>query len=391
MNKNPAGTPNPLNPVAPSEPIISTPVAERASQGEPRISGVNTATEEPEAEIKKPGAEKPAQKKSKKPVIITAIVLILLAIGAAVAAILILNPFGTHDAVPAAISKLFTSGMPENVKMSGTVTTFDNNKDSVSPSIMMNFSTEINTKTGENIADATVNATLPGSAETLAFNVNEIHTQGSDLYLKLGGVAALKDFSAVFETIDDEWIKIQDSEFSGVSSMVPTNTDVTCLIDAAGKLGQYGNDFVAIYNANSFVEYSTADINIDRKSSPLYRLYFSPAKLAGFVNSLDGSGFANELMACAGETAVNEDVTEAEMIEVVKSIPTIYVEIDDKDNFTRVYLSVSSEDGLSGAVADISFEYPASAVKIEEPEHYITLGEFLAQLLTDFFGEDVTE
>lgn len=391
MNENPAGTPNPLNPVTPSEPIISTPVAERVNQGEPRISGTNTAAEEPEAEIKKPRTEKPARKKSKKPAIITAIVLILLAIGAAVAAILILNPFGTHDAVPAAISKLFTSGMPENVKMSGTVTTFDNNKDSVSPSIMMNFSTEINTKTGENIADATASATLPGSAETLAFNINEIHTKGGDLYLKLGGVAALKDFSAVFKTIDDEWIKIQDSEFSGVSSMVPTDTDATCLIDVAGKLGQYGKDFVALYNANPFVEYSTADINIDQKSNPLYRLYFSPAKLAGFVNSLSGSGFANELMACAGEVAVNEDATEAEMTEVVKSIPTIYVEIDDKDNFTRVYLSVSSEDGLSGAVADISFEYPTSAVKIEEPEHYITLGEFLAQLLTDFFGEDVTE
>lgn len=377
MNEDPAGTPNPLNPVAPSEPIISTPVAERVNQGEPRISGVNTANEQSEV-------KKPARKKSKKPIIITAIILVLLAVSAAVAAILILNPFASHDAVPAAISKLFNSGVPENVKMTGAVTTFDNNKDAVSASIMMDFTTEINTKTGENTASATINATLPGSTDTFAFNVNELHTKGGDLYLKLGGMAVLKDFSAVFETIDDEWIRIPDSEFSSISGVMPTNTDATCLIDAAGKLGEHGKDFATLYNENPFVEYSTADINIDKKNNPLYRLYFSPTKLAGFVNSLNGSGFANELLACTGGLAVNEDVTEAEMTEIVKSIPTIYVEVDDKDNFTRVYLSVSSEDGLSGAVADISFEYPTTSVKIEEPEQYITLGEFLTQLLSDF-------
>ena len=376
MNENPEGTPNPLGPVTPAapapEPVQTGPViSQPVMNTEPML------------------ASKPA-KKSKKPVIIAAIILILVAIGAAVAAIMVLNPFASHDAVPSAISKLFSTGAPQNVNLTGTITTYDNNKDAESLSLVINFSVDMNNMTTENVAAATVNATLLGN-ETFSFNVNEIHTKGGDLYLKLGGIAEfLTDYSAMFDVIDDEWIKIPSSEFSSVTSMLPDNM-ASCLVDAAGKLGEYGSDFKALYNENPFIEYSTANINIDAKKDTLYHLYFDSTKLTSFVNSIGNSGFANELMACAGELAVNENVTEEELSEVMKNIPTIYVEIDDKDNFTRLYMTMANEDGLAGAVMDISFTYPTASVTIEEPERYIDLGELLAELLSDFYGTEVVE
>lgn len=329
-------------------------------------------------------------KKSKKPVIIVAIILILVAIGAAVAAIVVLNPFASHDAVPSAISKLFSTGVSQNVKVAGTITTYDNNKDAESLSLVIDFAADMNNVTTENVAVATINATLPGN-ETFSFDVNEIHTKDGDLYLKLGGVAEfLTDYSAMFDVIDDEWIKIPSSEFSSVTSMLPDNM-ASCLVGAAGKLGEYGSNFKTLYNENPFIEYSTANINIDAKKDTLYHLYFDSTKLTSFVNSIGNAGFANELMACAGELAINENVTEEELSEVMKNIPTIYVEIDDKDNFTRLYMTMANEDGLAGAIVDISFEYPAASVTIEEPEYYIDLNELLAELLSEFYGTEVVE
>ena len=373
MDENPAGTPNPLSPTIPSGPIISTPVAGRPQNTETPVEGT------------------PVQNKPKTPIIMAIIILILLIIGAGVTAILVLNPFASHDAVPAAISKLLTSGAPENVKMSGSIVTFDNGKDATSPNLSIDFSSEINTRTSENTASAVVSATLPGNATTFNFDISELHTANGDLYLKLKGVSMLTALSAVFETIDDEWIRIEGSDFNSIESILPDNIAATCLVNAAGNLGQYGANFVSLYNKSPFVEYATDNINIDAKKGQLYRLSFNSTKLTEFVNSLNGSGFANELMACMDATAVNENLTDEAVAEVIKNIPTIYVEIDDKDNFTRVYLSSTSEDGLSGAVADISFEYPATTIKVEEPEYHITLGDFLAQILSDFYGENIIE
>ena len=275
--------------------------------------------------------------------------------------------------------------------MSGSIVTFNNGKDATSPSLSIDFSSEINTRTSENTASAVVSATLPGNATTFNFDISELHTANGDLYLKLKGVSMLTALSAVFETIDDEWIRIEGSDFNSIESILPDNTAATCLVNAAGNLGQYGTNFVSLYNKSPFVEYATDNINIDAKKGQLYRLSFNSTKLTEFINSLNGSGFANELMACMDATAVNENLTDEAVAEVIKNIPTIYVEIDDKDNFTRVYLSSTSEDGLSGAVADISFEYPATTIKVEEPEYHITLGDFLAQILSDFYGENIIE
>ena len=363
MDQNPAGAPN--------EPVISQPVASRP-------------VEQPTVEVVKP------LKKSKMPIVIVAVVLFLVAIGAAAAAIVILRPFASHDAVPAAISKLFSAGAPQNVKMTGTVTTYDNNKETEAPGILIDFAANMNNVTTENVVTASISAMLPGN-QTFDFDVDEIHTKNNDLYLKLDGVAKLTDYSAVFDVIDDEWIKIQGSEFDSITSMLPGDMMGSCLIGAAGKLSEYGKNFVALYNENPFVEYSTADINIDAKKDQLYRLYFDSTKLTSFVNTIGNAGFANELMACAGELAVNQNVTEDELTEIVKNIPTIYVEIDDKDNFTRLYMTMASEDGLVGAIMDISFEYPTSPVVVEEPSDYIMLGEFLESLLSDFYNTEVVE
>lgn len=412
MDENPTGTPNPLNPVVPAEPaepVISQPAEQPALVGQP------IPVEQPAQPVIEP------QKKSKKPILIAAIILILVAIGSAVAAVAILKPFAAHDAVPAAISKLFSVGAPKKVTMEGAITAHDRNEGAAFTSMLINFSSKLNAETTENSVTANINATL-SAEETFAFDASEIHTADGDLYLKLSGIVdALGSFRAaeancagdetgltncateespaisilnfldVFDVIDDEWIRIPSSDFSNLDNLVSVDGMTTCLINAAGNLSEYGNNFVSLYNTNPFVEYSTANLDITKKKDPLYRLSFNADKLTAFINSIGNAGFMNELLACTGGLATNEAATVEEVSNIVAMVPAIYVEIDDNDNFTRLYMVVTSEDGLNDVSADVSFGYPETAISVEAPTYYIDLGDLLAQILSDFYGTDIVE
>ena len=335
------------------------------------------------------------EESSKKPLIITtiAIATTILAL-AAIAAILILRPFGNKDAVPTAISKLFSDGAPKYVQMAGSITTYDNNnKDSAS--LMVDFSSNINNITSENSVSAQINAALP-AGESLSFTADEIHAASGNLYLKLNGVAEIvKKYNVpgieVFDVVDNEWIQVPNSDFSNLKDIMPDNTIVSCLTGAAENLSKYGSSFAELYQKNPFIEYSTDNINIQKKNDTLYRLSFNADKLTAFINSMDNPGFANELLACTKSIATNDKVTISDLDTAIKSLPTIYAEINNNYDFTRVYMLASSNDGMSGAVADISFTYPSTLAEIKEPDLYIELGNFLNQLLSSFYNMNITE
>ena len=54
-------------------------------------------------------------------------------------------------------------------------------------------------------------------------------------------------------------------------------------------------------------------------------------------------------------------------------LPEIYVEIDDDNNFSRVYLS--GETNGTATTADLNFSYP-SEITITEPDDYVDISTF---------------
>ena len=398
-----------------------------AIQMHPMPVQMQRVEQQPEPELKGSVVE-PVKKKSKVGIIIAAL-LLLVAIGAAVAAILIINPFKTSDRVPAAISKLM-SGAPEKVALTGTITATPSDETSPVSSLEVVFGSGIDNKNGENYVNATVTATMADESE-FTFDASEVHTADGDLYLKLTGIKdALDNYKppilnttgevttetncetnesgatncetvtttiptstileslGVFEVIDDEWIRIPASTFSNTTDVINIEPTTMCLIGVAGKLNEYGSDFVAKYNANPFVTYSTENLALKAKKDTLYRLSFNTDKLAAFINSMSGSGFANALNACTGQAATLNDLTADNVASITKMLPAIYVEVDDKDNFTRVYLSMLTDPAT--ATADITISYPTS-ITITEPESYLDYSTVLNQLLTQFYQTPIVD
>ena len=439
MDENPSGAQPATGPVTeptPTQPVESTspaalaePVAPTAETAEPVQSAAEPSNTPAEAV---PVAEvAPSEKPKKKTGLIVAICALVALVCAGVA-VALLYPFGGNqeDRVPKALATLFSEGAPTNVEAKGTVTMYQNGDASALPitSIAVDFDTKVNATELVNTADAKVTVTFTDETE-FSFKAHEIHTKDGDLYLKLSELAdgideyiekniskdivdcdiddidayidcmsemeggdesisfyfTMLDELGVIDVIDDEWILIAASEYSTIEDLTSVNAPTQCLIDALGTVSEYSDDLTKDYNNNPFITYSTENLSVAKKKNALYKLSVDADKLAGFMNSLGNYGFVNEVNACMGETAINTDVEASDLTKVVSALPTTYVEIDNNNMFTRVYLKAESSDGTSSATADIDLSYPTS-ISIEEPSDYIELSDLLSKVMTVFYG-----
>lgn len=408
-------------PVAPA-PAAPEPVASQPVVPAPTASNSIEAALAEEQTVPTQPAEEPAKKKNGGLIGII-IVFVVALIGCAAAAIVMLNPFGSgtpaeDDRVPKALAALFAEGAPTNVGMDGNVTLYTYDEESPVVSLEIDFSSKTNVASNAGTAEATITANFSNDTY-LKFDADEIHTEKGDLYLKLSGIpeaitsykkqvtevdcasddvtdcatnAAMIDqyvttlqSLGVIDVIDNEWILIPSSNFSNVEDLTQLNTSTQCLIDAVGTIGEYTDDLTAAYNANQFITYSTQDLKITKKQDNLYRLGINSDAFANFINAMATSGFVNELNACMGTVATNSSVDANDLNDIVEALPTIYVEVNEDLQFTRVYLKASTEDGSMDAVADISLSYPTEFT-LTEPSQYIDINTVLSKVLSFVYG-----
>lgn len=346
-------------------------------------------TETPEL-VARDSIVEPAKGGSKKKIlIIGAIVLLIIAIvcGAAAAAIMLVGN-NAGDRVSKAIEKLVNGEMPSIVSAQGTISSFSNVDDASINSYSIDFSGNFDVKYNTNTVSAKVNAEL-GSGEKVSIGVDELENKDGEIFFKIRGLDTLKNnelvsaFSGVIEAIDDEWILVTGDFADNMEGLEIFDNSSTCLINAIGTLPKYSKDITKKYETNQFISYSTDKLEISKKKNPLYKLTIDNNKLTAFVNSLSNNGFVNELNACVGDTATNEDVA-LDMIEkIFESFPTIYVEIDDDYNFTRVYFKTTTGDETNSmtTTADLALSYPAK-LEVAAPDDYIDMSTLVNNLVT---------
>ena len=449
MNEKTDGVPDTLSPTPEATPVEQNPAPEAPTAEEAtttEVTTAETATAEPSVAettaatvvgTATPGAAAAAvaaeapKKKSKGGLIAALIISFLVLVGGGVAAaIMVLKPFGTRDAVPAAVAKLFSSERPKNVAANGQVTiSLDDNSLGIS-SLKVDINSSINTTTPENSTSVALTLTLVGDT-VLTLNADEMYTSGGDLYLKVAGItdfledyvdyyqrgtivdcndgkyynddmdcSALIGYDPTVETIngitdslefiDDEWIKISSSDFGGIASMFSGNDTATqCLLDTAEKIESYGISLSDLYNENPFIVSSTENLKIAQKKNQLYLINFDAANTTGFINSIANSAFTKKMLDCVGTSATNSNVSvKASYVQkMIDMFPVIYAEIDGNNNFTRLYLAYG--DDSYDAVIDLDFEYPSS-ITVSEPSKSIDLNTVLQQLLVTNYSQNAS-
>lgn len=356
-----------------------------ATNNPPRMQNIHRA-DEPNL-VAKDSIVEPAGKKSgkKKPLIIGAIVLLLVALACAGTAVAMMMMGNKGDQISKAIEKVISGELPTIITVQGSINTTTEAEDGTG-NMMIDFNGTFDTTSSMNKVSADIAMDVGGEDDLLA-SVEELQNKTGTTYFKVSGLsdlvsdpsmAALSEFSGLLEAADNNWILISDDFNNSMKDLDIFDNPSTCLINAFSTLPSYSKDIMGKYKANPFIESSTSNLEIDKKSGTLYRLSFNSDKLSAFANSLNNNGFVNELNACMNNTASNSG-TSATMIEnIFDNFPILYAEVDDNNNFTRFYFKINSDDenAASTTTADITLTYPKE-FKITEPADYITMSNLL--------------
>lgn len=402
MNENPEGTPNPLNPAPADEAKTDTAPVEPAPAEAPAEAPA-PAAEAPADNAPAPVSEEPAgtvvepAKKKKTGLIVLIVILVLAIIGGAVAAILILNPFGNgngggngggdKDAVSKAIVKLLSSTEgPKKLGTKGTVEVTAGSASIPFKTIDATIDAGYDVETGKSSGDVTLDVAF-SSTDAITVKVKEMLVD-KKLYLKATTDKEVDTddvdeddetaqyslmIASIINMLGGKWISMTLTDATSTLPSGSTNQTAQCLIDAMKDSTSSKLDLGGLYQNNKFITSSTENLKISKKNDPLYKLGVDSEKAASFVNAVVDELGSSDAAKCI-DTTSSEEVTAEQISEIVKELPVVYVEVNSDNDFTRFYTNYTTSDESLGIKVDLTLNYnptveataPSDSVKLED-------------------------
>ena len=349
-----------------------------AEKAEAPAEPVVAETAAPEAgKAKAPAADKPEEKKKSKKKLIIGIICAVAGVGIiAGGAVAIANVvMNQGDAVTRAISKLARGDGAKFFHIDGRVFV-DGLAIGISKppvDIYLDFDATFgtdSTRGGEGSATLTVAPYTNAPAE-LGFSAKIVPDDG--YYVKITGMnniprmfaltvgdiikldldSAAKPILSAVSTYDDKWLSVSQSTLEQLTKSASTSNNETfqCIMSTVKRLPSYSDEIISHYKKNPFITSSTDNLGIiedptfkqnlgnTEESNTIYRLGLDAKKFVDFVNEVEDSQFVKDILACTGrpESSVDADEITVEKVEasLSENASTVYVEIDDNDNFTR--------------------------------------------------------
>ena len=135
------------------------------------------------------------------------------------------------------------------------------------------------------------------------------------------------------------------------------------------------NNVLVLYKNNPFITSSAENIAISNKAYPVRRIMLDKSNFTSFVESAKDLTMVKDLLNCIEQdsSSINTD----SLIENISKLPTLYVEIDDQYQFTRLYFQYDNDDVK--ITTDLSLDYPSSP-NISEPKQYTDFNTLLQKL-----------
>ena len=356
------------------------------------------------------GTESP-KKKKKTGLFIAMVACLFVAVGCAVAAILIFANIGKVDPVKAAVNKLVNGPIPSYVIANGSIDITVNDEDSAVSKLKIDLDSAIIVNSMMNSTTATLTATLDEIGDITA-KLTEVYAANGDVYIRVDGIldaleniqtaltpesidadqtadlqnAMLTSLSSIAETIDGGWIHLSADELSSTLDSTEVSGDTQCLVSLASDLRQNRNMLAKAYNDNPFISSTGTASPIVSQNNPIYQLAFDNTKMGDFINAINTTGIIEDLNKCIQSEGDISDINTSleELTTKLDSLPAMYIEVDENYDITRFYTAIST-DAL-GAVVDLSFTYPQD-INIIEPDEYTDLADLLQQI----FAADETQ
>jgi hypothetical protein len=186
----------------------------------------------------------------------------------------------------------------------------------------------------------------------------------------------------LFELFEDKWFKVTADDLSSDSASVDTSA-MECMTNLFEDVKNSSNSLSGIYQDNPFISSSTENITVASRQNPVYRVIIDGDKLADFMSVAEDLPAMENYRTCAG--LQKEELDTEAIKEAVAELPAIYVEVDGKHNFTRLYTVIVIDDLDATVTVDLNFSYPET-VNVSEPAEYENFSEFMQNLSGAFSG-----
>ena len=186
-------------------------------------------------------------------------------------------------------------------------------------------------------------------------------------------------------TKEGTWIKVPINDLGTVfdSSVVERN-ELTCaakfIIDANNGIG---NILSGSYLNYPFITSTDKNLAVESVRSPIYKIVVDEENFRNFVQETENSVAVSNLTSCLGYKSYENKADK--LTAAVQKLPDVYVEVDENNNFTRLYSTMGlvstcctegtectedCDDRLEATVTiDFNFAY-LDTVNVPEPVEY---------------------
>ena len=321
-----------------------------------------------------------------------------------------------------------SGNVSNKVAVDGDVIVSINNERSPIKKIDVALDSNFTTPSMVNTSTATVTLTSSDDS-TVSATFDEVYVDGGDIYFKLSGImkvltdskllyyflapgltepvdcsgtnvedcaATTSDIdieeildaygiSDVVKLVDGEWLHVSMDEITGAAEQYTDNTSLSCLSDLTNNINKNSSAAIEHYNNNPFIIETTEGVVLPQKQYPVRLVKFDSENLAGYIDEIQNSTILKELYDCMGWKN-NTKVSKSDVAEAVKLIPDLYAEVDNENNFTRLYFETELAEGEIDVITDLSFKYP-EAINVSGPASYKDFSEVIQQIFSGLYNE----
>ncbi len=372
----------------------------------PNVPEPTTPTDPMARPMEKAQPAETQPKKKKTGLIIGIIAAVLVLIGGGIALAIVLAGSNKIDAVSAAMSKIIEGNTSSNLVVGGTIDLALNDKDIPFEKIKIELNSEGIMSSLINSSSIVMTVTLRGG-DDIKITFDEVYASNGDLYFKIDGIkAAIEDLTTVnkilnpeasegddsmsiiagvlaaIKTVDGKWLKVSTDELGALTQGNTESSDLSCLVDFARNANSSTNTLAEIYRRNPFVYSNNKNLPVASKDNPIYEVMLDEEMFKGFVAATEDSVMAEQLYNCLGHSnaQMNVDSITADL----NDLPTIYVEVDDDYNFTRLYFTSNIQDGNIDITTDLDFKYPTN-VNVPEPLEYKNFSDVISEIFKTMY------
>lgn len=439
----------PVNNVEEPTPVSDSPVNpvvnETAAPAEPNATPVESLDPTGRAMEQKTEPVQPP-KKSKMGMIIGVAVACLLLVGGIVAAIVMMN-LNKTDAVAAAMQKIMSGEAPNKVAIDGDINILLNDDTAPIKRVNINLDSDIMVGSMINTSSAVLSFTDRNDKD-YSMKFEEIYAANGDLFFRLtdakkaieeSGILNLTNnptpttnciedesgatncetpiittdcaaegaaedcittetgsevvetsplinnaLVSVIEALDGVYLRVSADEMNLLKNQNAGNSDISCVTDLVSNLDKNTNSAIQLYNKYPFVQSSNEKIPVASKQNPIYQIWLDSEAFTNYVNEMQNTEIAKALYSCLKwdnkATITNEDV-----MEITNEMPAIYAEVNENNEFTRLYLETDINDGAATATIDLGFSYPNN-INVSEPVEYKDFAEHIQTIFKSMYN-----